>query len=339
MPTDRITRARGAGPMTVLVTGATGFIGSHLVAHLVARGDAVRALVSPAGDATHLKSCGVAVARGDVRDAHAVERAVDGCDVVYHLAAHRSRNRAPEELIRAVNVDGTENLARAALRSGVGRLVCCSGARVYGVVRNTAITEDTPLHPDSPYARSRILAERVVSSLHEHEGLPGVIVRMGPVLGPGARSWLPVFRGLAMNRFRLSGRGDNHQHPADVADIVDGLVRCGTIPGVEGQVYLLAGGQAIRLRHLLELIASEVGGTRLRPGLPKGVLRLYLRANAVACLLTGAQLPGADRPFLFLADRIFDLSRARADLQYAPGVSIPESVRRTADWYRAQGLL
>jgi nucleoside-diphosphate-sugar epimerase len=325
--------------MKVLVTGASGFIGSHLVAHLVARGDAVRALVSPAGEAIRLGSWGVEVARGDVRDAHAVERAVAGCDIVYHLAAHRSRGRAPEELLRAVNVGGTENLARAAIRSGVGRLVLCSAARVYGVVCNPAITEDTELQPDSPYARSRVLAERVVTSLHEHNGLAGVVARMGPVLGPGAKTWLPVFRGLAMNRFRLSGRGDNYQHPADVSDIVDGLVRCGTIPGVEGRVYLLAGGEPIRLRHLLQLIASEVGGTRLRSGPPKSVLRLYLHANAVACRLTGAQLPGAERPFLFLADRIFDLSRARSELQYAPRVSIAESVRRTADWYRAQGLL
>ncbi len=152
-------------------------------------------------------------------------------------------------------------------------------------------------------------------------------------------SWLAVFRAVAMNRFRLSGRGDNHQHPGDVSDIVDGLVRCGTIPGVEGRTYLLAGEEPIRLRHLLRLIASEVGGTRLRRGPPTSVLRLYLRANAVAFRLTGAQLPGAERPFLFLADRIFDLSRARSELQYAPRVSIPESVRRTANWYRAEGLL
>lgn len=325
--------------MRVLVTGATGFIGSHLVGRLLARGDAVRALVSPAGDARSLESSGVEIARSDVRDASAVERAVAGCDIVYHLAAHRTRTRAPEGVLRGVIVDGTENVARAALRSGVTRLVACSAARVYGTVRDRAITEETALRPDSPYARSRVLAEQVVRTLHERDGLPGVVARIGPVLGPGARTWLPLFRSLAMNRFRLSGRGDNYQHPTDVADVVDGLVRCATVPGIEGRVYLLAAEEAVLLRQLLLLMASAVGGSLIRRGLPKGVLRLYLRANGVVTRLTGAQLPGADRPFLFLADRIFDVSRARAELQYAPRVSIAESVGRTADWYRAQGLL
>ncbi len=325
--------------MTVLVTGATGFIGSHLVSQLQARGDAVRALVSPAGDAGFLESCGVEIARGDVRDARAVERSVAGCDIVYHLAAHRTRSRAPERVLRAVIVDGTENVAQAALRSGVARLVLCSAARVYGTVRDRAITEETALRPDSPYARARVLAEAVVRTLHERGGLPAVIARIGPVLGPRARAWLPLFRSLAMNRFRLSGGGDNYQHPTDIADVVDGLVRCGTVPGIGGRVYLLAGGEAVPLRQLLHLMASAVGGTRLRHGPPTGVLRLYVRASDVVARLTGAQLPGADRPFLFLTDRIFDVSRARADLEYAPRVSIPETVRRTADWYRAQGLL
>jgi nucleoside-diphosphate-sugar epimerase len=327
--------------MTTLVTGATGFIGPHLVERLRRDGASVRALVRPGTESSSLEALGAEVVRGDVRNPADAERAVRGCTTVYHLAARTSHGNLPASEMYSINVAGTRNVAEACVGADVERLVLCSTTRVYGIIRNHSVNEETELRPDSPYPDSKMRAERLLIDLHASHGLPVVIGRITSVFGPGSRSWLPLFREIAAGRFRLLGIGDNYQQPADVADVVEGLVLCGQPKATDGRIYLLAGEEALRLRAMIDLIAEELGAPRP----PSGRSSLPLRAYSILGELARrvgvgrVRLPRYDRVEFFVNDRIFDISRAKGELGYRPIVSVRDAIRHTADSYREQGLL
>jgi nucleoside-diphosphate-sugar epimerase len=325
--------------VSALVTGATGFVGSHLVRALAGGHEPVRALVRPAADATALEALGVEVVRGDLRDPDASRRAARGCRAIYHAAALTSHAAAPASAIFETNVDGTRHLAEAALAAGAERLVFCSAVKVYGVSRAGTIDEDTSRAPATPYARSKAMAEDLLLDLAAQRGLPVVVARLGGMLGRGALGWLGLFQAIASRRFRMLGRGAGRYPAADVADVVDGLLRCGETPGIEGRVYQLAGAEPVRLAELIAMIADEVGGAPLRRPLPAAPLAAYGALQRVAMRLGGRSLPRFGRVEFFLGDRVFDIGRARRELGYAPRTDLRTSVARTAAWFRERGLL
>jgi nucleoside-diphosphate-sugar epimerase len=327
--------------MTTLVTGATGFIGPHLVERLRRDGAGVRALVRPGTDPSSLEALGAEVVHGDVRNPADAERAVRGCATVYHLAARTSHGNLPASEMYAINVEGTRNVADACLQADVERLVLCSTTRVYGIIRNHSVDEETELRPDSPYPDSKMRAERLLLDLHTSHGLPVVIGRITSVFGPGSRSWLPLFKEIAAGRFRLLGVGDNFQQPADVADVVEGLLLCGGPNATDGRIYLLAGEEALRLRAMIDLIAEELGAPRPPSGRSSLPLRAYSLLGELARRVGGGRLrlPRFDRVEFFVNDRIFDISRAKRELGYRPTVSVSDAIGHTAESYREQGLL
>ena len=325
--------------MNVLVTGATGFIGRHLVERLSQEGYRLRALVRPETDAPWLNALGVEVVRGDVRDYPAVERAAANCQLIYHLAARTSNGNPSVKDTYPTNVEGTANVARVALQAGISRFVLASTTGIYGAIKNRAIDERTPVKPYSAYTTSKVEAERLVLSLHARHALPVVITRISSVFGPGNKSWLGLFQAIVAGRFRLIGSGDNYRHPGEVSDIVEGLFLCGTVSGVEGRTYILTGNEPIHLRSMIRLIQDELRAPALRRALPATPLRLYKLFNQAVRAFGGEQLPRFDRVRFFLTDEIFNQSRARDELGYAPKVSLKEAIHRTAEWYRGQGYL
>jgi nucleoside-diphosphate-sugar epimerase len=125
-----------------------------------------------------------------------------------------------------------------------------------------------------------------------------------------------------------------------VSDIVEGLLLCGTVKGVEGRTYILAGNEPILLRDLIRLIAEELGVSgRLPRTLPAGPFRLYLLLNDVVRAVAGTSLPRAHGVSFLLSDRILNISRARQELGYAPRVSMPQAICRTVQWYQTEGYL
>ena len=276
--------------------------------------------------------------RGDVRDQRTVEHAAAHCQLVYHLA--KASSSASGSTLQAVNVGGTANVARAALGAGVARLVHCSSVAVYGHrVGKAQFREDTAIRPDSPYAQSKALGEEAVRS-HAGDRLSVIIARITNVLGSRTMSWIDFFRSIAARRLRMIGPGDIHHHPADVSDIVEGLLLCGTVKGAEGRTYILAGKEPILLRDLIQLIKEELDVRgRLPRALPAGPFRVYMLLSDVFRTVTGAGLPRAHGVAFFMSDRVLDISRARQELGYAPRVSVPEAIHRTAEWYRSQGWI
>lgn len=327
--------------MTILVTGATGFIGRHLVERLVTTGEQVRALVRQSAPVDWLDAFGVEILRGDIGDAGAVERAADKCRIVFHLAAKtESAGLLSRQDVYVANVRGTENVTRAALRAGVERLVFCSSVAVYGrIAKNRMIDEKTETDPDSPYGESKVRGEQVVLSARQHDGLAVVVARISTVWGPGTTSWLGLFRSIASGQFRVIGKGTNYHHIADVSDVVEGLLRCGSVKGVEGRTYILAGSESVQLRRLVELIGEEVGMTRFPASCQAAPLQVYRVLDRLAVAWIGRKLPRADRLALFLGDRRFDIRRASQELGYVPEVAIKDTIHRMAEWFRARGYL
>jgi farnesol dehydrogenase len=315
----------------MLVTGATGFIGGHLVPRLIATGYEVRALARASSRAEALRSAGVDVVHGDVLNARDVDRAVEDCRVVFHLAVARGS--------RDVILGGTDNVARAAARAGVSRVVFASSTRVYGLTRQRRIDEGTPIKPDSRYGRFKAEAERVLLDHQEGGGAPVVIARLPLVLGLGGHAWQGTIQAVESGRFRLIGAGTNHYHPVDVSDVADGLLLCGTVKGIEGRIYILAGDESRPLRAVIASLEHLLGTRTPRSAIPAIALRAYALLNAMVAACGGPTLPRFDRAQLFLQDFSFDISRARAELGYVPKVSVDETLRRTVSWYREQGRL
>jgi len=266
-----------------------------------------------------------------------VERAVHGVEVVYHMARAKGHGAAPASEVQSTNVAGTAIVADVSARTGARVLVSCSSVAVYGHrVPDKLIDENAALHPDSAYARSKAAAEALLQP-RSGDGFAIVIARITAVLGPGCRSWLPLTRSIARGRLPVIGAGANWHHPADVADIVDGLVLCGA-PGTRSGTYNLAGPEPVRLRDLMWHIAEELG-VRRPATIPAAPIEWYLRLNAAIERYIGRDLPRVAGARFLTSDRRFDLTRATRELGFQPKIGVRDAVRRTIDWYRSQGLL
>jgi dTDP-glucose 4,6-dehydratase len=270
----------------VLVTGAGGFIGSHLVERLVAEGAQVRAFVryNSRADAGLLKLAPpetrsqLEIIGGDLRDEHAIRKAVEGCQVVFHLGALISIPYSyyhPVEVAQT-NVIGTLNVLTACREAGVERLVHTSTSEVYGTARQVPISEAHPLQGQSPYSASKIGADKLAESFHCAFGLPVVTLRPFNTYGPrqSARAVIPavITQALTQPVIKL-GNVNTTRDFTFVQDTVRGFMLAAQTPGVEGKTINLGTGSEIRIGDLVEKIVAKVNRSveiqveqeRLRP--------------------------------------------------------------------------
>ena len=302
-----------------LVTGGGGFIGSHLVDALLAAGRAVRVLDDfSTGQRANLRD-GVEVAQGCVTDAAAVGHAVEGCDVVFHLAALASVAKSVEDPLasHAVCATGTLNVLDAARKAGVRRVVYAGSASAYGGASDPAgQAEDTPLVALSPYAAAKLAGEFYCQAFAATYGLETVRLRFFNVFGPRLRADSPYSGVIAIFTAALTagrtpsvhGDGLQSRDFVYVSDVADALIRAAERPGVSGRVFNVGTGKSVTL---LDLIAemNRILGTSAVPthGPPRAGDIRHSRA------------------------KIESISEA---LGYAPRVPFAEGLRRTLDWYR-----
>jgi len=325
--------------MKVLVTGATGFVGSHLTKSLVEDEIDVRAFVRPTSDVTQLESLGVEIVRGDLLDPDSAARAVDGCQRVYHMAAQMLADGVSRRQYFSINADGTRNIVRACSKIDLDRMVYASSAGVYGVIERPPVNEDSKLNLSSAYRESKWLGEQAVHQELTEKGLPAVIARLPGLMGPGSMNWLGLARAIGTDRFRIIGKGDNHDHVANVSDVVDGLRLCGETPGIDGQCYLIASKDAVTVNQIVEIIARELGVKTPQTHLPIALYRIFNGLGEVVYKTFGVELPGIHRYAIFLANKILDISKAERDLGFKPKVSFDEGMRQSIDWYRETKLI
>jgi nucleoside-diphosphate-sugar epimerase len=305
------------------ISGGAGFLGLHLARRLLADGHAVRTLdVVPLDDAELERS--VEELRGDVRDADAVRRACAGADVVVHAAAALPI-QASRALIRAVNVDGTANVLEAA----EGRVVFISSTAVYGVPEKHPIEEDDPLVGVGWYGESKIDAER----LCRVAATETVIVRPKTFVGPER---LGVFEILfdwirEGRRIYILGKGHNRYQLLAVEDLVDAIVRAGTVPEAARETFNIGATEFGTVRSDLQALIDHAGSTsRLRP-VPVRPAEVALRALELMHVSPLAEWHYKTAH----KDSFVDVSRAQQVLGWQPRLSNKAALIETYDWYLA----
>jgi nucleoside-diphosphate-sugar epimerase len=326
--------------MDILLTGASGLLGHHVITALQQRGDTVRALVLPNEDAGRLEKRGVTIFRGDVRDPATLVAPMRGADKVLHMAGMMGVWR-PMEDYWAVNVAGTDNVCRAAQAAGVKRLVHVSSWTVYGMDLGRPAREDFPLRPfQEPYAVTKTEGDKVVQRFIADEGLPAVIVRPGTFFGPGdrlhfARMADRVRAGLGL----VIGKGGNALPFCYVTDVVQGLMLAAHHERAVGQAYNITNDHPMTQEEMLRAIAEEVGSKRPLIHVPYHPLYAAAwGAERVSAVMRSQQQPAVTRlgVKLFGTENRHSIDKAHQELGFAPEVSVREGVRLAAAWYRQQ---
>jgi nucleoside-diphosphate-sugar epimerase len=324
----------------VLITGATGFTGGHLARTLTTRGDAVVALVREPARAPALGQAGVTLVRGDVRDRASLERAAEGVEVVYHIAAIYRQAGLSEDEYRAVNAGAVATVIQAARAAGARRVVHCSTVGVHGDVEHPPANEDAPLRPGDIYQVTKLEGERVAHETARAEGIEVVVARPTGIYGPGDRRLLKLFRGVARRTFVVLGNGRIFYHLTYIDDLVEGFRLCGEVPAAAGRTYILAGGEVTTLNELVERIARAAGVEPRRLHLPVWPFWIAGAACEAICAPFGIEPPLYRRRVdFFTKSRAFDITRARRELGYAPAVSLDDGIARTLAWYRQAGWI
>lgn len=256
----------------VLVTGAGGFIGSHLVELLVERGANVRGFIryTSRGGRGWLDRLDPAVRgevdvyAGDLVNPEAVAGAVAGCETVLHLGALIPipySYRHPREFV-AANVVGTLNILEASRRAGVRRVVQVSSSEVYGSAQTVPMPEEHPLHPQSPYAATKVAADQLALSYARSFGLPVVVARPFNTFGPrqSARAVIPTIVTQALTRDRVElGATDPTRDFLYVGDTVAGIARCAEADDVVSEVFNLGTGRETSIREVVDHVFAVVG--------------------------------------------------------------------------------
>ena len=329
--------------MRVLVTGATGFTGGALARYLAGSGHRVRALVRHASSEDvrrGLTAAGIELVDGDLRDAAALDRACDGVEVVYHIAAIYRQAGLPADDYRAVNARAVRTIFLAARRGGAKRIVHCSTVGVHGDVEHPPANEDAPLRPGDVYQETKLEGEQIARDAAQETGVEAVIARPTGIYGPGDRRLLKLFRGVARRRFVTLGSGQIFYHLTYIDDLVDGFRLCGEVPAAAGRTYILAGGEVTTLDVLVRLIAEEAGVAAPSLHLPVWPVWTAGAICEAICTPLGIEPPIYRRRVdFFTKSRAFDISRARAELGYHPQVTLREGISRTLEWYRKAGWI
>ena len=324
----------------VLVTGATGFAGSHLAQRLLQDGHEVRVFIRPGRDVSDLELLGAQIAHGDLVDRESVNQAMDGIETVYHIAALFRKAGLPDSAYWAVNCHGTVNLLKAAQENSVNRFLHCSTVGVLGHIEDPPADETRPYHPGDIYQTTKCEGEKAVLAFHRDRGLPETVVRPAGIYGPGDRRWLKLFKPIARRMFAMLGSGETLIHMIYISDLVDAFVLAANNPNAVGRVYIAGGERYVTLNELASTIAGAVGVSDSFLHIPFTPVRVMSGIVEDVCKIIHMEPPIYRRRVDFFAhDRAFDITRAQTELGYAPKVSLEEGIRRTADWYKGQKLI
>ena len=334
-----MTDEPGAKALT-LVTGATGFTGSHLARALAADGLAVRVIARSAARAREALPKQVEIVEGDLTDRGTVARAMRGVRTVYHIAAMYRQAKHRDADYALVHVEATRLLLEAACTEAVERFVHCSTVGVHGHVASPPADEEAPYGPGDVYQRTKLDGELLARGYHGKRGLAVTVARPTAIYGPGDRRLLKLFRMIARRRFVVLGRGDIFYHMVHIDDLVRGLRLLGTHPRAPGEVFILGGERYYTLRETAALIAEA-------EGVPAPWIRLPARPFQIAgslceklCIPLGIEPPiHRRRVDFYTKSRAFTIEKAVRLLGYRPQVSLPDGIRSTLAWYLAHGDL
>lgn len=323
----------------VLVTGSTGFTGRALTLALLKNNSDVRILVRKTSNYFYLQERGCEICYGDLATGEGLEKAVDGVKKIYHIGAAFRIEGVPKKYFWDVNVEGTRKLLDASLKYGVKRFVHCSTVGVHGEIANPPANEDAPLNPGDHYQESKVEGEKLALS-YVSKGLYVVVFRPLGIYGPGDTRFLKFFRPIAKGRLIMIGKGTNLYHLTYIDDLINGVILCGEVDNIKGEVFTMGGEKYTTVKEL-GLAVAKVLNKRLKiyniPIFPVWILAVLCE---IICPIFKLNPPLYRRRLdFYLKDRAFDISKAKRILNYKPTISLEEGIKRTTQWYAEQGLI
>ncbi len=327
--------------MKVLVTGGTGFTGKALVRRLLDLGHEVVALDYHEGLKTEeLRQWGAQVVIGSVTDREVVRRCVAGVDVVQHLAAAFRELNVPNSHYDEVNVGGTRIMLEESVQAGVKRFIYCSTCGVHGNVDHPPANEEAPIQPADYYQRTKYEAEPLVMQYHKN-GLPAVIIRPAAIYGPGdPERFFMIFKRVNKGFFPMFGDGKTLYHPLYIDSLIDAFILVMEPGRGDGQTYLIADEEYVGIEDLVRRTGRALGVDVKVPHFPVWPVVLAGHICETLCKpfkITPPIFPR--RVDWYRQNRAFDISKAKRELGYKPTISLDEGLRRTGEWYRAEGYL
>lgn len=326
----------------VLVSGATGFVGRHVVDRLLKDGVAVRVL-SRSGSARLHWGRAVDGVEGDVRDLRAMRIAAADCDAVFHLASrvHRlSEVRDEEQDHWSVNVEGTRNVLEGALAGGCRQFIFFSTVKVMGEETAECLDESSAPHPVGAYGRTKLEAERLVLDYGKRVGLHAVCLRLPLVYGCGTKGNLfRMISAIDHGRFPPLKEVNNRRSLVHVSNVVEAAMLAASVPAAAGQCYIVTDARPYSTRELYERIVLGLGKAIPKWCVPMWSLRTLGLLGDAVCALTGTR-------FLFDSDALrkltgsaqYSSTKIARELGYQPTIDFERALPELIAWYRTTNI-
>ncbi len=328
------------GNRRIAVTGATGFLGSHLSERFIADGNQVSIFVRDLKKASAFEGRVVKTVVGDIADQSRLNELMRDIDVAVHLVSNFRIASGPPESYRKINVEGTKAAVRAARAQGVKRFVYCSTIGVHGSVKDTPATEKSPYNPGDLYQETKTEAERFCLDEAKQEGMEIVVVRPTSLYGPGDMRMLKMFKMLAKKTFFTVGPCNENFHAVYIDDIVEGFIKVIETPGINGEVFFIGGAEYLPLKAYINTAAEAVGAPPPFLHFPYWFFYSAAVLCESICVPFGIEPPLHRRRVRFFKNnRAFSIQKAQEVLGYKAKVSLKDGMKRTVDWYRQNGFL
>jgi nucleoside-diphosphate-sugar epimerase len=323
-----------------LITGATGFMGPHLIARLRQEKHACRCLVRPSSRTDAIRALGAELVEGDITRPETIQGIADGVDRVLNLATlgHMSNFTVTESMFEAINVRGALNVMREALRAGVPRVVHCSSVAAMGICEEVPATEESRCNPHHPYGRSKLKAEQEIKAMIADQGLPAVIVRFSMVYGPGdPRDILKLTRMAKKGLFPKIGSRPKLTPLIHVRDAIEGVLGAAE-KGRIGETYLITNRESIPFDDIRRILQKALGIKRWPLFVPEWAALTAASMIEKSYGLLGKSPPVARKNIeSTLADRVFAIDKAHRMLGFEPQIDPADDLHETVVWYRERG--
>ena len=320
--------------MTILVTGGTGFIGSHLANSLLSKKQKLRVLVRKTSNTNHLRNLNVEIVYGSLDNIDSLKKATKGIKTVYHLAAMLGNPDITYKQLYNTNVVGTENLIKACVKNNVKRFVYISSVAAMGPTKNMA-DETTKCNPKTDYDKSKYFAELAVKK----SNLDWTIIRPTMVYGPGEiKNKARMFRLIQKKMFFIIGSGNNLMSLVYVDNLVKGIMLAGKSKNAIRQTYILSDKRNYTMNEFVKTIAKHEN-VKIPIHLPIWIAYIVAFFFRIFRIFGVPQILSKDRIKNMTMNRSFNISKAINELKYDPKIGLEEGVKRTVEWYKEKDIL
>jgi len=324
----------------ILITGAAGFVGSHLVEHLLSQGikrKDIRLFVKKGESLKNLPDSDFDIIESDIRDKNAVNKSTEGVETVYHLAANTVTEGSRYKDYKEVNVDGTQNILDACKGKNIRKFIYFSTIAVYGLPAYVGEivnwNETQPKKPAEAYGESKLEAEKRVIETHEKTGIPYIIIRPTTVYGPrDYQGIFELYRAINKRYFFMIGNGRNKMDYVFVKDLVGGA-REAELSKYQAGDYILGSGKPTTLNTIVNCISKSIGKEVPKSFLPKDLALAVSYLPWITGKLVGIKSPiFPNRVKILTTSCYYDISKAKEEIKYHPETPFCKGAEITGKW-------